>query len=145
MRLSSPISLWRGRMATMKFVAAMSNRIVKIAVDAYGFRNQRVNATAKNPARNAFGIKNHFGWNGSHQTINGMNTRYANKKTKALFRVFSNAIRLNRPKPTRARSTAILPFWAFQLIWSIGIASGIGTIDANALRAAISVRCASHL
>src|SRR5215475_15585723 len=100
MRLSCPISLWRGRIVTTKFVAPMSNRIAKIAADAYRFRNQGINATAKNPARNVFGIKNHFESNGSHQTINGRKKRYANKKTKALFRVFSNAIRLNSPKPT---------------------------------------------
>src|SRR5215831_3696361 len=76
-------------MTTTKFVAAMSSRIAKTMVDAYRFRNQGANATAKYPARNAFGIKNHFSSNGSHQTINGKKKRYANKKETALFRVFS--------------------------------------------------------
>src|SRR5262249_22106100 len=96
-------------MTTTKFVAAMSNRIAKIVVDAYRLRNQGANAIAKNPARNAFGTKNHFGSNGSHQTINGRKDRYANRKKTAVLRAFISAITHNSPKPTRARSTAILP------------------------------------
>ena len=132
-------------MATTKFVAAMSSRIAKTMVDAYRFRNQGANATAKNPARNAFGIKNHFPTNGSHQTINGKKMRYANKNEKALFRVFSNAIRLKSANPKIARSTATRPSWTFQLIRLIGIAAELGKIEPNALRPAVKMRSGSHL
>src|SRR5262249_5322348 len=131
-------------MATTKFVAAMSSRIAKTMVDAYRFRNQGAKATAKYPARNAFGIKNHFSSNGSHQTINGKKKKYANKNETAFFRVFTNAIRLKIANPTIARSTATRPSWTFQLIWLIGIAAELGKIERNALRPAIKMRSGSH-